>query len=266
MKKKWTGILAIALITIYLVLIFGFITGKRQQVVCNEVRVLLTDSTENYFINESHLLAMITAEIGHLQGQPINSINIAELEAFVRSQPAVKRAEIYKTIKGVLTIEIEQRTPIVRILNTDGSSYYLDEEGMRMPLSDKFTSRVLIASGAIEPAEFHGSLLTDTLTHDTATVSMAQQLIGDVYTLAHFVYHNTFWRAQIEQIYVTEEQEFELIPKVGPHFIVFGKADNYREKFNKLEVFYREGLNYAGWNQYKIINLKYKNQVVCEKR
>ena len=37
------------------------------------------------------------------------------------------------------------------------------------------------------------------------------------------------------------------------------------EKFNKLEIFYSEGLNYVGWNKYSIIKLDYNGQVVCEK-
>jgi cell division protein FtsQ len=64
---------------------------------------------------------------------------------------------------------------------------------------------------------------------------------------------------------VNKNTEFELVPKVGRHIIVFGDIDNMEKKFDKLIVFYKEGLNKTGWDKYKIINLKYENQVVCSK-
>jgi cell division protein FtsQ len=54
---------------------------------------------------------------------------------------------------------------------------------------------------------------------------------------------------------------------VGNHKIIFGKAENIAEKFNKLKLFYTEGLNKSdSWRKYSIINLKYKNLVVCTKK
>ena len=48
--------------------------------------------------------------------------------------------------------------------------------------------------------------------------------------------------------------------------IVIGEVYNLESKFNKLMLFYEEGLSKTGWNEYKTINLKYKDQVVCTKR
>jgi cell division protein FtsQ len=52
---------------------------------------------------------------------------------------------------------------------------------------------------------------------------------------------------------------------VGNHRILLGQIEYYRENLEKLKLFYEKGLNQMGWNQYSIINLKYKNQVVCTK-
>ena len=46
---------------------------------------------------------------------------------------------------------------------------------------------------------------------------------------------------------------------------LFG-AKYFRNKFEKLKVFYRYGLGKVGWDRYSMINLKYHNQVVCTKR
>ena len=75
-----------------------------------------------------------------------------------------------------------------------------------------------------------------------------------------------FLTTLIQQIYVNKDKEIELYPAIGNHKIVFGDAQNLNEKFNKLKLFYTEGLNKSdAWTKYSIINLKYKNLVVCTK-
>ncbi|MDR3267157.1 MAG: hypothetical protein LBT24_06285, partial [Tannerella sp.] len=69
---------------------------------------------------------------------------------------------------------------------------------------------------------------------------------------------------QIAQIYVAQNQDIELSPTVGNHQIILGKISDYRENLDKLQLFYEKGLNKVGWNKYSVINLKYKNQVVCK--
>jgi len=59
--------------------------------------------------------------------------------------------------------------------------------------------------------------------------------------------------------------EIELISRVGNQPVLFGDINDMEEKFDKLLLFYKEGLSKTGWNQYKTINLTYKDQVVCTK-
>ena len=61
-------------------------------------------------------------------------------------------------------------------------------------------------------------------------------------------------------------KEIELIPRVGNHIILLGSEEEMEAKFEKLMLFYKKGVQQTGWNQYSIINLKYKNQLVCVKR
>ena len=80
-----------------------------------------------------------------------------------------------------------------------------------------------------------------------------------------YVDKNNFWKSQIQQIYINLDEEIELIPRVGRHKIIFGDVSDMDEKFKKLMIFYKKGLHYTGWNKYKTINLKFKNQIVCTK-
>ena len=68
------------------------------------------------------------------------------------------------------------------------------------------------------------------------------------------------------QLHINENKEVELIPRVGNHVILLGGEEEMEEKFEKLLLFYQKGIQQTGWNKYSIINLKYKNQLVCVKR
>jgi cell division protein FtsQ len=64
---------------------------------------------------------------------------------------------------------------------------------------------------------------------------------------------------------VNEHQELELIPRVGNHRVLLGDTIDLQDKFRRLMIFYKEGLSKTGWNNYSVINLKFRNQVVCTK-
>jgi cell division protein FtsQ len=90
-------------------------------------------------------------------------------------------------------------------------------------------------------------------------------IIYDLYKLAMFIDGNEFWRSQIEQIFVNGYGEIEMIPRMGAHTILLGRVNDMEYKFQKLKSIYYT-FNQIGWNDYKTINLKYKEQVICTKR
>jgi cell division protein FtsQ len=91
-------------------------------------------------------------------------------------------------------------------------------------------------------------------------------LLDDFYIIAQFILADEFWSAHIEQIYLNQYGDMELVPKVGNHKIIFGTSEQMEEKFWKLKTFYKQGLNYTGWENYDTLNLKFQNQVVCTKK
>jgi cell division protein FtsQ len=156
-------------------------------------------------------------------------------------------------MNGALEINIVQRRPILRIIKSDGSSFYIDENGAKMPVSQAYTAHVPIVTGNL----FEAYKARDTM----------QSKVGvALHKIATYVDKEAFWKAQIEQIFVTAESEFVMVPKVGNHIVIFGTAENMEEKFDKLMLFYQEGLKRVGWDKYSSINLKYKDQVVCTKK
>lgn len=264
--KIFRNILVWVLIVIYIVFAMGFVKEKRSEILCHDIKVEILDSITNGFITESDIEDFFHESDMHIIGSPVTSINSKVLELKLKQYSSVKNAEVYVTLEGDIRVEIDQRNPILRVINKRGQSYYIDQEGTIMPLSSKYSSHVLIANGnIIEHYEVNR-------TRDIYCERIAEEeqeknhLMCDLYELSKFIYEDDFWRAQIEQIYVNDEYEFELIPRVGAHIIYFGDIENYEIKFRNLRAFYLQGLNNVGWNQYEKISLKFENQVICTKR
>jgi cell division protein FtsQ len=92
-------------------------------------------------------------------------------------------------------------------------------------------------------------------------------MLDDIYEMATYIANDTLLNGLIHQLSINEDKEFEMYPSIGDHKIIFGGATDIAEKFEKLKLFYREGLNKTdNWKKYTIVNLKYKNQVVCTKK
>ncbi len=259
--NRWLQIslwsIAIALIAV----VFGFVNKSKNEIVFEKPLIDIDYETENRFISETDVENQIVtkADTGDLL---LSNFDVNHIEEKLNNDPSIKDAQVYKTVNGKLIVNVKQRRPIVRVFSKNGS-YYIDENGSLMPLSNKYAARLLIVSGDLnEPFakryKFNYNNLSDSLVDKT--------ILDDIYKLANFIDKSEFWKAQIEQIAVNKVSEFELIPKVGNHKIVFGGTSNLEGKFEKLMIFYKKGLSKTGWNEYSEINLKYKNQVVCKKR
>ena len=260
MIYKILNISAWIIVVIATVFALGFVNKQQETLPIQQPIINIDYETENRFIDEQEVLDQIISKKDTFPLR-MSAINVTELEKKINNNPAIKSAEVYKTINGNLIVDVKQRRPIVRVFSGN-STYYIDEFGNLMPVSEKYTSRLLVVNGFLnEPHEkryrFNYANIDDTL--------KAKTLLDDIYEFSKFIDESPFWKAQIEQVYVNKDLEFELIPKVGNHKIVFGGVENLKGKFEKLMIFYKKGLSKVGWNEYSTINLKYKNQVVCTK-
>lgn len=243
--------------------ILGFTAESNKSQPCSRIEISIADKDAVHFIAADDVRQMIDNQADHLEGHPIGPGLLARLKKQVEANPYVQTAAIYRSIEGDLHVKISQRRPIARVINTSNQSFYIDNNGLLMPFSDDYTARVMLASGSIHAAY---SPVTDLVEMPNNAVLPATELrLRALYKLALYIDADPFWKAMIDQIYVTNNGEFELVPVNGAHIIEFGHADNLDEKFNKLMAFYRFGIGQVGWNYYKRINLKYHKQVVCAK-
>jgi cell division protein FtsQ len=270
MKAKLKKILVICtwvLLVGGLLAALGFVNKEQARMRCKAPEITISrDSSENNFVEREDIIKLLNDRGDSIDGQPMSSVNVSELENVLNSHVAISKAEVYMSVDGEVSIEVSQRKPVIRVFNWNNESYYIDEEGKLMPLSEKFTARVPIASGYItEPYARRYMYTIQDIENDS--LARTNSVLDDLYKLAMFINKDEFWKAQVGQIYVNKDGELEIIPLVGDHRIVLGDATELEGKFKKLRVFYEEGLNTTGWwNKYSVINLKFKDQVVCTKK
>jgi cell division protein FtsQ len=217
-------------------------------VVCSGVKVYIPGN--EYFIDQAEVDNILQVSSHTLVGRKMENINIQDLEKKLQANPFIESAKVYMDMDGVIQVEISQRHPVLRILNRFDQDFYVDQHGLKIPLSNNFTAQVLVANGNID------EMFTNRI--DTLHTGLAK----DIYRTAEFIRKDTLWNAQIAQIYVNQAHEIELIPRVGNHKILLGRADSLATKFHNLQIFYKQAIPMVGWDKYRVINIKYANQVV----
>jgi len=243
--------------------LLGFVNYEQNDTACERLIINLHHGESGVLISKADIDTLILVSSGDIVGRPLRHINTELIERSISLHPYILEARVYESITGDVHVHAFQRQPVLRVLTEKNTSYYIDEHGVVLPYSPDYPVRVQIASGYIPGACFRDSLHFD---GGQGLDSVSNKpLLSGLYQLALFIRNDPFFEAQVEQIYVNKMQEFELIPKVGNHIVLLGDTTRLREKFHDLLVFYKEGLNMIGWNKYKIINVKYKNQVVCSK-
>ena len=222
---------------------------------CRKIDVVLLDSLENKFVTEQEVIGIVTDYTGGVIGRKRDSINISTLEKLLDQRSAVKKSQVSITRDGKLNIEITQRRPVLRIQSQNGG-FYVDETKYIFPLVETFTSYVPIVSGNI-PLDLDAS-------HRGTVNDNSKSWLDGIMELGSYIDNHPFWSAQIEQIYINQNNDIQLATRVGDIEIILGDYKDYKEKLDKLYTFYKNIVPVEGWDKYSSVNLKYKGQIICK--
>ena len=240
---KWIRIISQFLFLGGIIFLLAFTNTRYSNNTCVDYRINLADENTSLITRDEIILLMESINDSIL-GTTIAEVPIYEIERKIESLNDVQNAEVYINMEGMLHIDVIQKKAIVRVSPKIGNDFYMDAQGSIFALSNNYTKHLLVASGNIQ----------DTADY-IAVLNLAKQISSD-----------SLWSSQIMQIYIKENKEIELVPRVGNHKILFGDISDVEEKLRRLYLFYKKGVNQVGWNDYEEINLKFKNQIVCVKR
>jgi cell division protein FtsQ len=218
---------------------------------CRGIEINISGASNNFFIDKTDVQRIIVEYAGkNAIGRPIENFNLVGMETALKKDVWIKDAELFFDNNEILQVTVEEREPVARIFTPGGNTFYIDSSNMMLPLSEKFSARLPVFTGFPSEAKI---------------LSKADSnLLNDIKNISIRIQQDSFLMAMIDQVDITAQRNFEMIPKLGNQVIVFGDASDTENKFKKLQLFYKKVMMQAGWNRYSIINLQYKNQVVAK--
>ncbi len=206
---------------------------------------------EAHFVSEADINQRLhNAEINPI-GKTFKEVNTLELSQLIEQNKLVRHASCYHTPDSLLRIDIEQRNPIMRVKSSVGlhlqngttlQDYYIDLDGEVMPAQLGSAIRLPLVTGYVR-----------------------KEHIMPLHDFALFLKDEEFWSDEITQIFVRENGDIELVPRIGSHTILLGSLDDVDTKLRHVLTFYKKVLPNKGWNAYSVINVKFDGQVVGEK-
>jgi cell division protein FtsQ len=235
--------------------------GIQQRHVRYQLFTLFVENPQkNPLITDEEIHDTIVKQFGKIEGQSLEQVPIFEVEQFLKSIPYISSTNVYSTLNGSMSATVTTRVPVLRVFNSADESFLIDSEGVAMPVSLKHPQRLLVASGNITESFRY-------MKGQQATVTSLKEgsVVKGLWEVARLIRADEFLNAFIAQIYVNQKNEMELVPRLGQQVIVFGTAKDASAKLEKLKAFYLQVVKQTGWDTYKIINLKFDNQVVCSK-
>jgi cell division protein FtsQ len=240
-----------------LFVVLGFVGKKQGDTRCWKLEVQVESIDGRKFIDEQQVAALADSATDDIVGKALSEVDLGAIHKAVSTSTLVREAHVYTTVDGRCIIQVKQRSPIARIFNRNGESYYLDAEGYTMELSELTTMKLPVFTGEI----------TDGIRAESVAInfpdSLAQKTtLDEIYQFTQVIARDTFWRAQIEHVYVNGAGEFEIIPRVGNQRVNVGYIYNLDEKLKKLHAFYEHVVQVDDLDRFTTLQAQYSGQVV----
>jgi cell division protein FtsQ len=253
--KKWQKIVinilwSIAAAALIVLFVVSWKAKSEKQLTDIQVE-LVGESAQALFMDEIAIRSILN-EQGVKAGIPIEKINLTQLEKFIEKTEWVKNAEFFINNKLVLEVKIEQRIPIARVFTASGTSFYIDNEGSRLPLKQLTVLNLPVFTGF--PTDQPKLSRPDSV------------LLKDVLFFAKTIQKDSFFMAQVAQVNIEPNGTFQMVPTLGDHLVLLGTVDQLEDKLNRLFTFYKKVWLVSGVNAYQYIDCRFNHQVVALKK
>ena len=240
-NKIKNGFLIILLIGFAYSLIFLF--KKNNSINYNKL-IIDVDSS---FLDKNFVTSFLSKQIS----SDSQNINFNDLENQFSSISHVKDVAIYKDLIGNLNVGIKQYNPVARIVSGDLSGNYINDEGHIFPVSSKYTKRVVLIH------------MNNDFSKDK---KMSSSKFGkDLLNMINYINDDEFFSKIISELEINSSKNIVIHPQFSKQKIIFGYPDDLDEKFEKINLFYKKIVPAKGWNTYRTVNVKFKNQIICDK-
>lgn len=253
--KQWQNILIKTLWSIAgAALIFLFVIAWKAKVSkkVSQIQVeLVGETTKALFMDENEII-QILKEQGITKGTIVESINLTSIEQELEKIRWIKNAELFINNQQLLEVKIQQRIPIARVFTVVGNSFYIDDEGWRLPLKQLTVLRLPVFTGF--PTDQYKLSAPDSL------------LLKEVLFFSNTIKTDSFFTVQIAQVNIGPNGDFQMVPSLGDHTVLIGSVDNLVDKLNRLYTFYKKVWVQSGINAYQVLDCRFDGQIVALKK
>jgi cell division protein FtsQ len=218
-----------------MVVSYHFSHSKKSARAANKIEIKFTNSsllTDTLSVNK-----LLKQNLNQQSKQFKESLDLNMLETQLKQIPEVKNIEIYKFPQGDFYVEVTKRKPLFEVLSD--KHFFADSEG------------ILFEYRSIDSLKLPVFVMDSTVPSVVQTADLISKLKN--YPLLEM---------ELETIYLNEnEYIFKL--RSFPFDVILGDSSRLNQKIQKLKVFCAFQISQDSLNEYELINLSYKNQVVA---
>lgn len=265
MSNKGKKILAMLLVIILLItiVVVANIFIRNQKI--ERVDIIISYGKSDTIITVGTLTKDLNAKFGDFKNKERKNVEGKDVEEFLMKNQYLEDVQVFQNLKGILKIEIKQSEPLVRIHTIRNQEYYIDKRGKIIEILGSDITDVVVANGFIDI----NSKILDKRVVDTIKIQDKigfEKSLSNIYLIAQKLHNDSILNYQIDQIYLSKDGSYELIPKIGNYLIRINENEDLETQFTKLSYLYKDGFSRIGWDNYSVVDLRFRNQVVCSKK
>lgn len=193
----------------------------------------------NLFISKTKVDKLLIQNNDYIKCVSKDNLDLKALENKLSSHDMIENSEVYISINGILKIDIKQRNPYARVISDP--SFYIDNNGTKMPLSDNYSARVLLVHGLNDESK-----------------------IDYVFKLIKTIRDDEFLNSNVTDILISKS-DISLRVRNCNFEVLVGDLNNLETKIKNFKAFYQKAYRDKILNNYKKVNLQFNNQIVCTK-
>jgi cell division protein FtsQ len=234
------GYIKVLLLLVLVVFLYAFSSIRNATRTVGTPVIKFIDE-DNLFVTHETVSKLLIQNQESVTNKPKDSIDLNGLESALNSNPMIKQAQVFMSVDGLITAEIEQKKPIARV--STNASYYIDESGSFMPLSTNRTARVPLITGFVDKND-----------------------LANVHTVARKIQNDDFLMKHVVVIHQNQDKTIDLKFRGHDFKVHLGTLKLLDKKINNLKAFYKKAMKDKTLDNYKLVNLKFDKQVICTKK
>jgi cell division protein FtsQ len=236
---NWTNIRLILMFGL-VIFLFSFTSNRNEKRKLSKSVVVFVDDNAP-FVKQETVNKLLIENNRDASDIEKDKLDLNKVEKSIDAHEMIEKSDVFVSIDGVLKAVVKQKTPIARFVDGE-SSFYIDYEGDKMPLSTNFTARVPLVSGVINKKNNE-----------------------DLARLFRTIYDDDFLKKNIIGVQIMPNGSLKMLNRNFNFQIDFGRIINVERKFKNYKAFFQKTVLDSSLYKYSKIDLRFTEQVVCTK-